>query len=446
MRWIEYLIYFFLFIIPWQTRLILRHGVLNGGNWEYGIVGIHGTEILLLVIVLLLGLWNLSSMACPFLFCSRGDESSAKKRNWHASRSIYCLITILFIILVVSVLSAANRLIAIQQFIHIIEAIVIFIFLTKLPIDRVKATYAFLLGLALQAILGIYQFLTQSTFALQWLGLTLHDSTIGGVSVLENSVGRWLRAYGGLPHPNVFGGYMAIGVFLVAVLLTHNLINKKVRIFLLIVNCLFLTGLFFSFSRSAWLGLIVSLAFFGFFNHRRFISNGSWRLFFLSGVVLLVILSFFYAPLLKNRISGEGRLETKAVEERVGGYGEARQLFKKYPIRGVGLGNYTLAVRDDLDSSRPVWVYQPAHNVFLLISVELGIVGVLMILFCFYFIMRHFSRNLSSLFALFFILAIFDHYLWSLYSGLMLVGVGVGLLTIMTRDDRVETTMEDKTC
>ena len=52
MRRIEYLIYLFLFLLPWQTRLILRHGVLNNGNWEYGIVGVYGTELILWFLML----------------------------------------------------------------------------------------------------------------------------------------------------------------------------------------------------------------------------------------------------------------------------------------------------------------------------------------------------------------------------------------------------------
>ncbi|MBI5023004.1 MAG: O-antigen ligase family protein [Candidatus Magasanikbacteria bacterium] len=435
MRWIEYLIYFFLFLLPWQTRMILRSGVLNNGNWEYGIVGIYATEILLWFLVLL----NIKRLI------------SAKK-----------ILLGLLIFVFLSIFFTADRLIAFQQFIHIFEAIAIFIFLTKLPIDRLKAAYAFLAGLALQAILGIYQFLTQSTFVSQWLGLTLHDPAFSGASVLENLDGRWLRAYAGLPHPNIFGGYMAVGILLIAVLLACHLIGKPARILLLVTNCFLLIGLFFSFSRSAWLGLIISLAFFWFFNRRRLIPNGSWQLFFLSGAVPLAILSLLYTPLLTNRISSQGRLETKAIEERVVGYDEARQLFIKYPFFGVGLGNYTLAIHDKIDQSLPAWGYQPAHNVFLLIFAELGIIGVLVILLFFYYQVSErransfalpserryqrvntlyfsgwrFNRDLLPIFVLFFLLAIFDHYLWTLYSGLILVGVGVGLLTIMAKDDK----------
>lgn len=434
MRRLEYLIYLFLFLLPWQTRLILRPGVLNDGNWEYGIIGIYGTEILLWLIILFFGLRGLLSGTRPFLFYRRGDESAAQKRNGHAPGFIiWCVFIILFIL----VLSASARLIAFQQSIHVIEIIAIFLLLTKLPINHFKAAYAFLAGLVLQAGLGIYQFLFQTTFASRWLGLTLHDAAVGGTSVLENSAGRWLRAYAGLPHPNIFGGYMAVGILIVAILLVNCHFGWKTRMALLSANGILFTGLFFSFSRSAWLGLAVSLAVFCFFNSRQFISNQNFRLFFLSSILLAAIFSLLYAPLLKNRILGEGRLEARTVEERVGGYGEAWELFKKHLFWGVGPGNYTLAVRDEIDSSRPAWDYQPAHNVFLLILAELGAVGVLIVLFAGYLIGFKTSRDLLPIFALFFILAIFDHYLWTLYSGLMLVGAGGGLLTVLYKNGRV---------
>src|SRR3989338_3887495 len=107
MRWIEYLIYFFLFIIPWQTRLILRHGVLNNGNWEYGIVGIYGTEILLWIIVLLFGSRSSSSTVCQFLFFAADSSPRLQKRNWHTA---FFVIFSIFIASAVFILLASDRL------------------------------------------------------------------------------------------------------------------------------------------------------------------------------------------------------------------------------------------------------------------------------------------------------------------------------------------------
>lgn len=452
MRRIEYLIYFFLFLLPWQARLILRPGILNGGNWEYGIVGIYGTEVLLWLIIFLLVLMagrhsrenTLSNFpagnppaggALPAyrqagrsasLVSLRSTPCPLGLREGFLSEYLPAIFCLSFI--AVFVFLAADRLIAIQQFIHVFEAIAIFILLTKSPINRFKAAYAFLAGLALQAGLGIYQFLSQSTFVSKWLGLTLHDAAAGGAAVLENSAGRWLRAYGGLPHPNVLGGYLAVGLLLILFLSCGQSVGKKTRIFLLSTSCLLTAALFFSFSRSAWLGLAIGLLVFWFAKHRpRAVFNFQF-LIFSSIILFFAINALIFFPLARGRLVGEGRLENRAVTERAIGYGEARQLFSRHPWFGVGLGNYTLATHDEIDPSRPAWDYQPTHNVFLLMLAELGIAGALVILLFGHFIKPRFSRNFLPIFALFFLLAVFDHYLWSLYSGLMLFSVGAGLL------------------
>ena len=70
-------------------------------------------------------------------------------------------------------------------------------------------------GAFLQACLGIYQFFTQSSFACKWLGMASHNAQDLGVSVIETLSGeRWLRAYGGLDHPNIFGGFLCFSILI----------------------------------------------------------------------------------------------------------------------------------------------------------------------------------------------------------------------------------------
>ena len=73
-------------------------------------------------------------------------------------------------------------------------------------ISRLKIIYVFLSSVFIHAVLGLYQFLSQSTFANKYLGIAMHDPAIVGTSVIETVSGRWLRAYGGLDHPNILAG------------------------------------------------------------------------------------------------------------------------------------------------------------------------------------------------------------------------------------------------
>ena len=50
---IYWLLALFLFMLPWQTRLVYQPAFLNGGFWEYGSSSFYITEILLWVIIIL---------------------------------------------------------------------------------------------------------------------------------------------------------------------------------------------------------------------------------------------------------------------------------------------------------------------------------------------------------------------------------------------------------
>ena len=94
----------------------------------------------------------------------------------------------------------------------------LFWLISSVEYNRRYLVGSFLISAIIQAFLGIWQFFTQSSFASKWLGMALHDASDLGTSVIQiiGSDGfwqRWLRAYGGLDHPNILGGLLGIGVF-----------------------------------------------------------------------------------------------------------------------------------------------------------------------------------------------------------------------------------------
>ncbi|MCX6779311.1 MAG: O-antigen ligase family protein [Candidatus Magasanikbacteria bacterium] len=396
---IRVLIYLLIFLIPWQTRLILRSGVLNGGNWEYGIVGVYATEILLWLILL-------------FFVLDGG------LRNQQFSKKIKTIFLIVLIFSLINFLIAPDKLIFAQQLLHIIEVGILIWLVKKNNLNQLILFWSFIGGLVLQALLGINQFLLQTTFASRWLGLTLHNPSISGSSILENWDGRWLRAYGGMPHPNVLGGYLALGILINIFFLALYLNDKKQRLLALVNLGILTLALFFTFSRSAWLSLFVGLA---------VLAIGLWRtnkerlIKVFSALVLLIlmfsVLSFIYNPLVFGRVTGEGRLEAQSNMERLSGYNEAAQLFKKNIFWGVGLGNYTLAAHNQVDDSKGAWDYQPVHNVLILALVELGVIGFLIL----FWLIRSFNYKGGWMWLAFLPILFLDHYLWSSWAGWLLI-------------------------
>jgi O-antigen ligase len=274
----------------------------------------------------------------------------------------------------------------------LIEAVAVGCLVSWQKFDFKKISYSFVAAGLLQGILAIYQFLTQAVVGNKWLGIATQAVGQSGVSVVEGA-GRWLRAYGSLPHPNLLAGYLAASLFfLLGLLFAYYRKNCSAprqfsaarvgeAIFLFGSLVIITYGLLLTFSRSAWLGTIVGLLFVWFFPGRR--RDPLARKFFIkiNLFILLVVILFVanYGALLFPRLTASSRLEAQSITERQAGWQEAITLIKSRPVWGVGLGAYTRALYDQ-DKTRSAWEYQPVHNLDLLIMAELGMVGWLLLL------------------------------------------------------------------
>lgn len=301
--------------------------------------------------------------------------------------------------------------------------LLLFIFRIKLRISARELLNYFFLGLVPVAILAIVQFSLQTSFSTKWLGLAKHDPAELGQVVIETAQGeRWLRAYGSFDHPNILGGVMAV-------VLLFLLVYKKEKWGLLenVYTALFATALFFSFSRTAWLGLFLGAAIYLGINYYK--KEKVNKTFFVISAIIYFLFSIFYFNLLFARVTADGRIEQKSISERASYYSEAKALFLADPYFGVGLGNYVSALME-MKPGQPAWSYQPVHNVFVLMLVELGLVGVFLILSVLIFfgirskekLSRYWPVILPPLFLLL-VIAMFDHWLWSLHVGWLLIAI-----------------------
>lgn len=113
--------------------------------------------------------------------------------------------------------------------------------------------------------------------------------------------GRWPeRLSGTLINPGIFGNYIALSVFLIA-LAVLNEKNKKLRILWCLGLALNLYVLFFSGTRGAWAGLVAGLFFIAIF----FFINLKWlnhkKIFFAFVVLLTIVFAgFFFMDFTKN--------------------------------------------------------------------------------------------------------------------------------------------------
>jgi O-antigen ligase len=202
---------------------------------------------------------------------------------------------------------------------------------------------------------------------------------------------------------------------------------------------LLLTSLFFTFSRGAWVALLVGIIFLIailLLTKKIFEQKGLFMI-LLSGGVLLFVLFGLYGDLAFTRFTGDGRLEVKSYEERVSAYGDFRKIIKNNWLIGTGIGNYGLEL-NKADPGRPAWRYQPVHNAFFLIWGEVGVVGLLGylgLLGCLgYYLFINTKYHELAILESILILMLVDHWLWSLHFGVLLFWFVLGVISIKDQE------------
>jgi hypothetical protein len=291
-----------------------------------------------------------------------------------------------------------------------------------------------------QAGLAIIQFATQQpvvpeSLALPWLPSA--DVSIGGTPVvLDPSGDRLLRAFGTFPHPNVLGGYLALALVLLPLLL-----RTRRSVWLgLPIGLLLAAGLLVSFSRAAWLAAAVGLGVwwlttsarrFSTFGIRRAGHAGPRRAGVtgrspgvVAAVSLLVVLAA--AVLLLSPVGGvigvrlsprpANDLERGSIEQRLSLDRSALSLIKRHPTLGVGAGNFGEA---SLEAGLQAIFGEPAHSVPLLIVAEMGVPGALAGLALTVGLLLVLRRNPAALAGCcaLGVLMLLDHYAWTMALG-----------------------------
>ncbi|MFA5130817.1 MAG: O-antigen ligase family protein [Patescibacteria group bacterium] len=421
---IEYLSYLFVFTLPWQLKLIFRPGETN-----YTEISFYFSHGLLLLIL--------------FLFLWRRLKDTEKENESPAI--IYSLAALEFFVFI-SIFFASDQVLAAYRYFIFLAALSLFFIIRfgtaprnyKDPIiNKIGLIYSFLAAALAQAILGIYQFLTQTSFAFKYLGMAAHNPSTLGTAVIETANGRWLRAYGGLDHPNILGGFLAIALILAAYLLAKKkMLNTRRQvwssIFLFIFYFITLYALFFTFSRSAWLALaagFLALLIALIVNKDKWILGRFIALIFFSAA-LIGIAAAPFQELLMVRIDATTRLEQKSITERTSYIFQARDLLQKNFLTGVGIGNYSTAVAVADQNKEPAWEYQPVHNVFLLLWAEGGLFSFLSFLIFLFFLIKNGRREIYAfaILAPLLILMLLDHWLFSLPFGILFFFLLLGLI------------------
>jgi len=289
-----------------------------------------------------------------------------------------------------------------------------------------------------QALIGLAQFYRGRSIGLAFLGESVVGETTKNVARVVIEGARHLRAYGTLPHANLLAAFLVAGLIALAGMLVWNASERRWgRALLSALGFLVVSGgLVVTFSRSGW--IVAAVGIIGFLmvgvatlSVRRGIA-AFFGVLVLTAGVLWATLGWAIVPRADLSISEPSvahrwiydKLGVETILERPFGVGIGNQL-----IEGVAGGRY-----QSRGLTNP-WEWQPIHNLYLMVSAELGVAG-LVIFFIFLlwvFAVRKSPEdpfaNRVAVLVLFSLLVfgLFDHFLWDLQAGRLLLWVTIGI-------------------
>lgn len=394
-----------LFFLPWQTAMIFTTAHVQGEPSAYGVFALYVVEVLIVFAYLLRRSWQTSSSLTLIV------------------RASYVVLAAMFFSLSVSTVGWIGWF----HLIHVVVAAMLFRLMIDERTDLPKAFAVFLLGLIVPVLFGWYQIGSGFSPSLTLFGMAQKNAATLGVAVVESGSERLLRAYGTFPHPNIFGGYIALGI-VVLVWLTRSMLNACRLTAVMAAAAVLGATLVVTFSRSAWLGLFLAgCVGIGFLWHQRRMPPRRIVSVLIVGLVSLLTTATLFHTQVFSRFDTSQRLEIISLEERADQYQTFTRVFFESPFLGVGPAAYTF-ILERRDPGHPVWSYQPIHNTYLLILAELGVVGFSLLFYWAYRVgvigyrqagntSRFYVLGISTLIM---VIGFFDHYLWSLWPGLAL--------------------------
>ncbi|MBI5369654.1 O-antigen ligase family protein [Candidatus Uhrbacteria bacterium] len=404
--WSQRLLLLSIFLLPWQTLWIFSVATIGGTPVPYGRFSLYGTQILLLLAAAL-----------------RGRAEYRVDSRFVIQGGFFILAAEFF-----SLAFTPFFKIGLAHALQLVFAFVLLSLLLDMRTDLKRVAFAFISGLVISAGLGFWQVIIGSSSAATLFGLSAQHAADLGTAVVETTSGRMLRAYGSFPHPNIFGGYLAVSLLTLGWLLRFMRTRLALWVFAIPVVIL-VSAFILTFSRGTWLAFAIAsvVLFVQMGLYRRLPSRRAIGMIGL-GAITVFSIAFLFNDQIFARLTAHGRIETISIIERTSQYADFRDLFLSHPIFGVGAGGYVFAL-SRVHPGGQAFNYQPVHNAFALVAGELGLVGlaaVLYLIFCIARLWRTSKKTAGGIFSLslgatLIVISLFDHYLFSLWPGLALV-------------------------
>ncbi len=176
------------------------------------------------------------------------------------------------------------------------------------------------------------------------------------------------RAYATLENPNMYGEYLVLIIPIAFGMLIRRFggMRKDRTLFCL---CVLFAGLVCSFSRGAMLGLVLAMVVFLLIWHRRAV------LLLIGGAVALPFLPMILPESISSRFLNLFNMADSSTSYRVGGWVASLEMLKDNILAGIGVGTDAWGKIYPQYSLNAMESTPHAHNLFLQLVIDLGIMG-----------------------------------------------------------------------
>ncbi len=421
LRKLEKLVFYTLiFSIPFQTRVVLRAWGVGFNEWNAAFL--YWTDLLILA---LLGFWGLRIVL--------------KKGNFNFANYDWFLIGFLALS-AVSITNAINPALGWYQFLKLTEFSLLYFYIKSagFGFGDLKTAFGFLFASGFfQAVLAILQYIRQSDLGLRWLGETVLNPDLFNVAVFTINGEKIMRPYGTTPHPNVLALvlFMAVFIYYFFYIQKDRFLHSKPG---LILYSILLFGFLLTFSRIIIFVWLVGLGLRWLILNKVFgkiAEKVGLRGLTFATVGVLVLFSVLFWPQVLTRLDISPQEEAVSLR----GFYNKVSFFEK-PFFGVGIDNFVNWFKEINPGLTPN-LYQPVHNIYLLIFSETGILGLAAFLMFLFSIVKDylkikFSRPFHYSFLIILVsllfLGFFDHFLWTLQQGQLMFWLIISLISSLT--------------
>lgn len=413
----------FLFSFAFQRRLIFYQATWDFREWLS--FSLYETDILFLFVLVL------SLLCYPRWFVARVHKFEYFLGGFMAMSAL-------------SIAVSSYPIVSAFALLRLGEFVLLYWYITRYALvhfNIVQSSIVLVGGILFQAVIAIGQFFVQHDLGLRIVGESVLDPFMQGVASFFLANGeKVMRAYGTTPHPNILAAYLLVGLVMVCVLfLQYGTTQARKDLFLMGYGIL-LWAFALTFSRTL-IALWVLIMIVGFIVLWR--RGGSVRkaLVAVLGATLVygALLIVSYWPEAVSRITISGQEE--AVQLRLFYNGQAFSSGGDVVNwLGVGAGNFVGWLME-YQPNLARYLYQPVHNIYLLIYSEVGIIGIAFFLaflgsLKFAFLKRR-IRSLPAQAAFLVWVAmlaagLFDHFPWTLQQGRFLLWSATAVVSFCT--------------